>query len=145
MSSPGALKVLEAAKDPRYVRYMTVTFPWWLSHLPGGTQFNDLPDDHARHSHWYMACAELITAAEELGIFIDGWPTRRKSYPGTPNFAKHTTRRWQLRTLVKKWEDRLRVMGYTELTGQWKVYTGPDSDWKRFQAYADEFHAASNN
>lgn len=134
------LRILEAARDPRYITYLTVIFPRWLSHLPGGSRYDASADKQEQHAQWYMACADLLTRAEHLGIFLDGWPVKRHRYPETPVFAQQYTRRSEIRKLRSKWAKRLWILQRADLIKVWTPTMADDAEWKSFQAYADNFH-----
>lgn len=133
-------RILEAGKNPDYQHYMQVTFPNWMACLPGGKMFDRSVSIVLQWNDWHNACEELLTGAEELGIFLDGWPARRNVYPEQWFFAQKYSRGAEVYKLRRKWKQRMAVLGWDCGPELWEGQAATEKELTKFHAHVDELH-----
>jgi hypothetical protein len=66
----------ELTSNPDWIHYMTVLFPEWMSHTPGGLnyQMDTYLDIQQRAIRWHNVTNRLVEAAQALNVRLDGGP-----------------------------------------------------------------------
>jgi hypothetical protein len=137
----------ELTNDPAWIHYMTVLFPEWMSHTPGGQNYrmDEYLDIQQRAIRWQNVTNRLVEAAQALRVRLDGGPGICFDDKNDGDRAVRYSCATQLRKMRNGWKKEMRYADLHYNDQMWRlpdartgVWTG---EWVAFrQAVAELFN-----
>ncbi|QBJ02906.1 hypothetical protein MZD04_gp380 [Pseudomonas phage Psa21] len=121
------------AENPEYIEYLTVKFPEWMSHSPGGLNYlpNVFPNRLTRVRRWMDATIEIIRESQRLGIGLNGYPAPMPPPGSMEEPAVFYSVAGKIRDARKGWKNHMRLLDFVPCDDLWRCEDARSGAWEK--------------
>lgn len=132
-----------------YLHFLGTTFPNWMSHFPGGLNYDHRQPLREARTTAFIECGKLLQEADRLGItHFGGYRAQPEQFTPLDLLVKYSTGT-RMRKIRARWKSLCRACGVSSENEIWRHQKTPDDlyikEWELFNASALELQRKLTN